>query len=173
MGELTEIAEDLRRKNGCPTCHSPNTPAATHVERERVVHRGTDGSGFYVPASVLSDSATLERYHAVDPNLGAPFIRGACLSGPMHIRAGRAACTPSPDGREAVPRATLDLRRALAAGDPHARAVCRSRQFLFAHLDARGQRRFADVARACSPAARAAPDAGSTSGSHGAGVSGR
>ncbi len=77
----------------------------------------------------------LEIYGVFDPNLSDPHVRISCPEG--------APVVPSPGGNRhascpdrAIPLGTLDVAAALASGDDHARAHCRSVGYLIDHLDA-------------------------------------
>jgi hypothetical protein len=112
-------------------------------------NRATDADGLYTVASVLSDGAPLEFHRARDMNEGAPFVRVTCLDGSDATLTTRRshrffACE---DG--SVPYATLDLVRALDAGDPHARAVCDSRRYLGRHMSSEGRSKWRDAFAEC------------------------
>jgi hypothetical protein len=98
---------------------------------------------------VLADAAPLERHRPRDLNIEDHFMRITCVRGSAMIAADREGgrqprCT---DGE--VPRATLDVPRALAAGDAHARAVCASRRWLAAHLSDQARARFTAAIEEC------------------------
>ena len=93
--------------------------------------RATDDAGFYGVLGVLADAAPLEDHRPRDRNADDPFV---------------AIARPGDGG---VPRAALDLPRALAAGAPHAAAVCRSRRYLFDHMDPDARAAFAPAFSEC------------------------
>ncbi len=140
-GRLVEL-------NQCAGCHTPDKPAATRVAESTLPHRKTDASGLYHPQSVLERETPVEFSRPNDPNLADPFVRFRCATGGLSVReAGGSKSPRCSDG--SVPLATLDLQRALAAGDPHAQAVCASRKFIWEHLDELGRVAFADAFSDC------------------------
>jgi hypothetical protein len=143
---IKAVGDDLRSKNACQSCHRKQQPVALD-QRERLVLRGTDASGFYVPQTVLADEAPLESYGAHDRNLTDPFVSVRCATTEVTNlgHQGRASCS---DG--AVPRARLDLAAAMAADVPRASRICRARLHLYQQLDPLGQQVFAEAARACA-----------------------
>ena len=143
--------QSIRSKNACNGCHHPSQPVATHVG-ERIVARGTDASGFYVPLQMLSDAAPLEGYGAFDRSLDDPFVSLHCPEGTPEVIEDDRTRLACPDG--ATPTGRFSTARALADGDPHAVAMCRGRGYLAAHLDEAGRRAFADAIAACEPEAR-------------------
>jgi hypothetical protein len=126
--DLPDLAR-LRRLAHCEACHDHDRPEHTGLAGAGP-RRATDAAGFYAILAVLADTAPLETHRPRDPNGDDPFVTVARLGG-------------------GVPRATLDLRRALAAGAPHALAVCRSRRYLFDHMDAEARRAFAQAFSEC------------------------
>ncbi|MCB9736036.1 MAG: putative DNA-binding domain-containing protein [Deltaproteobacteria bacterium] len=141
------MATGLRERADCARCHDHARPPTTAAGA--AVHRGTDGSGFYVPASVLADEVPLERYRPDDPNVPAPWLAVRCDDGSparyAHEKTGRRwRCA----GGE-VPTARVDLAAALAAGDPHAAEVCASRRWLGDHMTPRARAAFAAALAPC------------------------
>lgn len=141
-------AAHVERQNDCASCHVHGR-AASSVEGEHgLVARPTDASGLFTIERVLADDAPLERYAAFDPNLADPFVDVTCGDAPVRFEgegdARRARC----DGGR-VPVARLDVRAALAAGDPHARALCASRRALYERLDERARAIFGAAVAAC------------------------
>jgi hypothetical protein len=126
----TARLERLRRLTHCEPCHVHGRRERTQIS-EGGPHRATDGAGFYSILAVLTDEGPLEDHRPRDLNAGDPFI---------------AMARPS---RGAVPRARLDLPRALATNRDHERAVCRSRQYLFDHMNDDARRAFAEAFAAC------------------------
>lgn len=120
----------LRQLTRCEPCHD-------HGRRERTriadggPRRATDDAGFYSILGVLSDSGPLENHRPRELNTDDPFV------------------SVSRPGGGAVPRAELDLPRALASGRSHERAVCRSRRYLFDHMDGEARRAFAQAFAEC------------------------
>jgi hypothetical protein len=81
---------------------------------------------------VLSDAAPLEDHRPRDLNAGDPLV------------------TITRATSDAVPRARVDVPRALVSGRPHELAVCRSRRYLFNHMDDGARRAFAAAFADCS-----------------------
>lgn len=133
-GQPSGEIEALRQFNECLRCHEHDRPAAVNAS-ERRPRRRTDGSGLYQLLAVLEDAAPPELNRPHDMNVGAPFIAVRC--GPddaeLRTRPDGARHYVCPNG--SVPIARLDMVAAMAAGDPHAAAVCASRRFLFDHMD--------------------------------------
>lgn len=140
----------IERKNQCTRCHTYDRPDNTRANEHGLVNRGTDGSGFFTPQTVLLDEIVLEGYGGVDRNLDDPWITVRCPDGApvQHQERGARVRATCEDG---LPLARLDLRAALAAGDERAQQTCRARRYLHAHLDARGRERFASALSACDP----------------------
>lgn len=142
------VVEDYRKNNDCGRCHRPDRPE--NLEDPRAIHRATDDSGFFVPMSVLVDTAPLETHRPRDMNADDPFISLECPEGRQPILdendngARRWRC---PDGR--VPVGTLDVKAALKQRDAHAQAVCASRKYLAQHMDAAGRASFASALAEC------------------------
>lgn len=151
-GAVQRTLAAIRGMNQCNGCHAPLQPAATR-DGERLVRRGTDASGFYVPQAIFADELPLETYGAFDRSLDDPFVSVHCPDGTPELVEDDRAHIECPGG--AAPSGRLSLSAALAAQDPRAQALCRARAHLFAHLDPAGQRAFADAAAACEPAASA------------------
>jgi hypothetical protein len=126
----TARLERLRRLTHCEPCHVHGRRERTQIS-EGGPHRSTDGAGFYSMLAALADEGPLEDHRPRDLNAGDPFI------------------TLTRPGRGAVPRARLDVARALATGRDHERAVCKSRRYLFDHMDDDARRAFADAFAAC------------------------
>jgi hypothetical protein len=96
---------------------------------------------------VLTDEAPMETYRPIDPNADDAFVRYVCGDG------------STPDGPRGttrvrcangdVPTLRYALREALAAGEPHARAVCESRRALAGWMTARARRTYAAAFSVC------------------------
>ena len=146
----------FRQQNDCASCHQHEKPEravrdARGTAGGALPNRATDGAGLYVIATVLADGAPLETHRAREMNVEDPFVSvtcGADGSPPRLVRrAGGARRYDCDDGR--VPYARYDLPAALASGDDHARAVCRSRAYLFEHMDVGGRAAYAGAFSAC------------------------
>ncbi len=129
--------EGFRQRGACAACHIHGKP-----ESQKTPRRATDASGFYVPQSVLFNDAPLEAHRARDINHTSPFIDIGCPDGTPAKKVQDKGVHFECDGGQ-VPRATLRIVEALAAGDVHAKGVCRSRQYLYDHLDDAGRKVFA------------------------------
>jgi hypothetical protein len=145
--ELAQTLRQYEKNNNCGACHVHEKPLAT---TGNVVHRATDENGFFVPLSVLTDESPLERHRPWDVNADDPFLDVMCPSG------GKARLAQMNSRRQfacpdfEIPLGRLDFARALAAGDGHAREVCRSRRFLFDHMDQSARAAFAHAFAECS-----------------------
>jgi hypothetical protein len=140
----------FERLNDCGGCHVHNKPEErASANRSGLPNRASDANGLYTIATVLDVGAPLETHRALDRNENDPYVSVACLDG------NTARLQPRGEQRHfvcadgSVPYATLDLERALAHEDPHARAVCRSRRYLYDHMDATGRSTFAAAFTAC------------------------
>lgn len=131
----------------CASCHGHARPEAQPYEASPLPRRGTDGSGMHVFRYVLTDEAPMETYRPIDPNADDAFVRFVCGDG------------STPDGPRGttrvrcangdVPTLRYALREALAAGEPHARAVCESRRALAGWMTARARRAYRDALTEC------------------------
>lgn len=143
-------------QNDCAFCHE-------HGKKERQgmraadgddgppPNRGTDASGLYTVASVLADDAPIETHRARDMNEGDPYVSATCADGESAVfrvdRRGARRRFACDDG--SLPRARVDLPRALSDGDAHARGVCDSRAYLWRHMEADGRQAFAAAFEEC------------------------
>lgn len=128
--------------NDCASCHAHEQRQAA-AEQPGRPNRRTDASGLYVPLESLGDVAPVERHRPRDMNADDPYVRTTCGGAPAELVAGRAGARRYVCPVGGLPISRLDLAAARAAGDAHAQAVCASRAYLFAHLDAAGRRAFA------------------------------
>jgi len=145
-------AERFRRLNRCASCHDHDRPERTRVS-EGGPRRATDRAGFYVVLGVLGDAAPLETHRPRDLNAGDPYVTVSCGASAARLDAGASgaatgAAYTCPDGR--VPVARFDVARALAAGQRHAVEVCRSRRYLYEHMDGAARDAFAPAFEACA-----------------------
>jgi hypothetical protein len=153
--QSTRLAESerLRGINHCSSCH-PHDKPENRVPFERgLPNRATDGTGFYLPASVFEEDVPLETYRPREMNVGDPFVTFHCDTGALERPEGLGHFRCS-DG--SVPRGHLDLARAVAAADRHAERVCASRCFLEKHMDEPTRERFATALAVCLPVCNAA-----------------
>lgn len=152
---IPELAR-FARLNDCAGCHAHDRPerraraTPESTSDDKLPNRATDAGGLYVVASVLDDEAPLETHRARDMNDGDAFVEVSCADG-SHARLSR-----KPQGARhfvcgdgSVPVARYDMAAALAHADPHALAVCRSRGYLAAHMDAYGRAAFAGAIAQC------------------------
>jgi hypothetical protein len=141
-------AGHLARQNDCASCHMHGRAANERPNEHGSLNRATDASGFFGVGTVLEDEAPLENYRPIDPNVDDPYVE---------LRCGDAAAeTISRPGERRVrcvnglvPRARYDFKRALVAGDAHARSVCASRRALFAWTDRAAHDAFAAAFAEC------------------------
>lgn len=123
------LATHLARLNDCPSCHTRERAPKSMRSDPNLVARGTDASGSVQVSSIFVNRLPLESYRAGDPNRGDPFLQRSC--GDAVVPADTERCAG-----DQIVFAELQLPRALAAGDRHARAVCRSRRALARFFDA-------------------------------------
>lgn len=138
--------DSIRRKNECAGCHTHERPANSVEGEHGLVNRGTDGSGWFTPQTILVDSVVLERYGGVDRNLDDPAITLRCPDGGPVQRETKAKRERAVCANDAVPVATVDLEQL-----PRERldAICDARRYLFEHLDDRGREVFASTLTPC------------------------
>lgn len=145
-GAADRTLRSIRSKNTCNGCHQASQPEATHVG-ERIVARGTDASGFYVPLQMLRDASPLEAYGAFDRSLDDPFVSVRCPSGTPVIVDEPRMHLQCEDG--AIPTGAFAVARARSEHDARAEALCAGRAYLAAHLDEAGRRTFAEAIAEC------------------------
>jgi hypothetical protein len=141
------IVDRMRSLNHCQPCHEHDRPERTRIS-EGTPRRPTDSAGFYVILSTLSDSAPLESHRPRELNADDSFVTVRCGSSAASlVNTGRGQEYRCEDDQ--VPVARLDLSRALSAVDPHALAVCRSRRYLYEHMDEAARTAFAPAFVGC------------------------
>jgi hypothetical protein len=139
--------ERLRKLNDCGGCHRHDKAEQEHATPGSP-NRASDDGGLYAIQTVLADEAPLERHRARDMNADNPFVHVTCGTDDAHlVRSGSRVYFDCDDGQ--VPVARVDVVSALAAGDPHAEAVCGSRRYLFAHLARSGRAAFSSAFAEC------------------------
>ena len=143
----TRYLDGVERKNQCTDCHVHARPDNAVEGEHGLVNRGTDGSGFFTPQTVLRDSIPLERYGGYDFNLADPAVRLACPDGSPVTRERKAQRERAACPGRAVPVAHVDL--AAVDGERRER-ICRARRYLFDHLDAHGRALFSAALAPCS-----------------------
>jgi hypothetical protein len=134
--------------NRCAACHVAAREAQVLVGEGP--HRPTDASGLYHVQAVLADELPLERNRPVDANVGDPHFRARCPAGAdpeLRAAANGGRHLECPGGQVVWGR--YALADALAAGAPHAAAVCASRRFLFDHMDDEGRQAFSSAFAVC------------------------
>lgn len=119
------MASKLATLNHCNGCHQPNQ----RDDLDRLVHRGTDGGGFFQVAAVFRDHGPLETYRPRDANQDDPHTTLRCASGAAPSHEPMPRCTSGQ-----VPFSTYDLRQALARGSQHALQICKARLYLADHM---------------------------------------
>jgi hypothetical protein len=142
-----QAIDRLLRLNDCQPCHEHDRSERTRYT-EGGPRRATDRAGFYVILSVLADAAPLENHRPREANVDDPFVTVSCGEDEASLvttdTGPRYTC---PDDR--VPFARMDVARALAAGQPHAGAVCSSRRYLHEHMDDEARAAFAPSFAEC------------------------
>lgn len=136
-----------KQMDDCASCHKRDRDEASAVTA--MPSRATDGSGLFVPATVLADAAPLERHRPRDLNIEDHFMRITCARGAAMIAADKEGGKQPRCTDLGVPRATLDVPRALALGDAHAQKMCASRRWLAARLSEKARARFAAAIDEC------------------------
>jgi hypothetical protein len=133
--------------NDCASCHVAGRAEQTRVSA--LPNRATDASGLFVPQTIVSDRAPIERHRPRDLNIDDRFMRMTCVTSSFMIEADREGGRLPRCLDASVVTAQLDLPAALAAGDAHAKAVCESRRRLAERLSARARSRYAAVIAEC------------------------
>ncbi len=148
--KLTRGQHRYRTISACNSCHPRNKPETTAIHKRRDhLYRATDDHGWFTPRSVFAKAIPFETYRPRDLNGEQPWLQALCPSGDAAKRSsmkGNDTWTCEGDG---VPRGTLALASACAAGDRHARAVCETRRSLFERLDPAGKKALAAMVAAC------------------------
>ncbi|MDX2012757.1 MAG: hypothetical protein SFW67_21335 [Myxococcaceae bacterium] len=119
----------LRTQNQCPACHQPNLEQGPPP-----IRRGTDGHGFYVPATILAKTTPIEAYRDREPH--GPGLDVKCNDGAE----ARVVTTPEGGwhhecGPQAFPLGTVDRPRLAGELLAHLAAHCASERWLSAHGD--------------------------------------
>jgi hypothetical protein len=143
----TPMLARLRRLNDCASCHEHDRGERSS-RSEGGPHRSTDRAGFYAMLSVLGDAAPLETHRPRDTNVDDPFVEVSCgadTASLVNTRGGARYTCPG----DRVPVARLNVAKAIEAGQPHAAAVCRSRRYLYDHMDVAARAAFAPSFTAC------------------------
>ncbi|MDB4965487.1 MAG: hypothetical protein JWN44_1176 [Myxococcales bacterium] len=138
-----------RQLADCASCHVANRNQPTRAGA--MPNRATDASGLFVPQTVLSDRAPIERHRPRDLNIDDRFMRMTCVNASFMIEADRTGGRLPRCLDGGVVTAQLELPRALAAKDAHAKAVCDSRRWLGEHLSSGARERFAAAIAECGP----------------------
>jgi len=129
-GARADALATAQRTNACTGCHALRRPENLRPGQYGLANRRTDADGFFQIQSEFTNEQPIETYFALDSNLDYPFIELRCGNERASVAEGRVYCKSG-----AVPRGQLDVRAAVTARDEHALAVCRSRAYLFAHLE--------------------------------------
>jgi hypothetical protein len=138
----------LRRLSDCTRCHVPNHRRASSTDQAPLPRRETDGAGFYVPLTVLESQVAVAATRPLDLNADDPFVHVRCGEEPARLaHEGEWTWYRCADG--SVPIGRRDVRAALAAGDAYTKAVCRSRRYLYDHMDAAAREAFAPSFEEC------------------------
>ena len=137
----------------CEGCHQPNK-AAELAPTSRLPLWPTDAQGWYVPLAVMrlrGELSTTAQFH--DPNAGDPFVTARCgVHGERNAierQAGAVRWYQCENGT--VPYGVRAIRRAVAQHHVYSVAVCRSRRWLYARMDAAAKAAFANAIIGCEP----------------------
>jgi len=138
----------LQSLNHCAECHVANHRRAASIDGAPLPRRETDASGFYVPLSVLHREVAVAATRPLDLNASDPYVDVRCGVDPARlVRDGDWIWYRCADG--SVPIGRRDVRAALAAGDDYTAAVCRSRRYLYDHMDPAAREAFAVSFQEC------------------------
>lgn len=135
-----------QKNNACSGCHIHDKPPTA---AGAAVHRPTDSAGFFVPLSVLADAIPLERHRPWDTNVGDPFLDVACAGGSAPRLVARGAARHFVCATAEIPLGRLDVARGIASNDRRTVAMCRSRRYLYEHMDDAARALFAEAFSVC------------------------
>jgi len=125
--------QGFRQKNACLPCHDPGRPDNERPGQHGIVNRGTDGSGFFTPATLFEDDVPLEQYGSFDHTVEDPLVDIRCgeeiLSSTQRKKWNR-RCD---NGR--APRALWRWDRAWSQAPTRAKQRCAQAKWLFEHMD--------------------------------------
>jgi hypothetical protein len=107
--------------------------------------RATDADGGYAWLMVLERQVPISTARPLDLNHRDPFVRLHCADGAQLVDV--SPMPRCPDGES--PLAARDVVAGLAADDPYTRRLCRSRRYLWDHMDGKGRSAFAASFREC------------------------
>ncbi|MFZ5471842.1 MAG: hypothetical protein ACOZIN_20625 [Myxococcota bacterium] len=137
------------KRNDCGGCHRYHKPEARKRSPQEPLHRPTDALGWYGIYSVLRDAVPLEYHRPRDMNVADPFVTVSCPEGAPKLLEDPKGGRYFVCDQGYVPKGRLDLEAALAAKDARAEGLCRSRRYLYEHMDEKGRGVFAEAFRAC------------------------
>jgi hypothetical protein len=140
--ERVRAAEHLRALNACPSCHVPFREGRKTERDPGLVNRGTDASGLFQIASVLSSRMPFETYRPHDANRGDSLVTRYC-------GVERAGDTATRCANGAVLEGKLNVREGMMRGDRHTGRVCEARSALAEHMDTAGREAFRDAFAEC------------------------
>ena len=130
--------DDIRRKNQCLPCHEPKRPNNSVSNEYGLVNRGTDGSGFFTPTTLMRDEIPLESYGRHDLSYLDPGVEVRCPSGDK-LENRTCASGAVPVGRWHPQQNRERLRR-----------VCEARRYLWDHMSKKAKAHFPDSMTVCS-----------------------
>jgi hypothetical protein len=139
----------LRMQNDCTRCHVANKPTG-RFQFERLPPWSTDESGLYTPLHVLTNSAALSADQAFhDPNASDALVTANCPDGEARLHGSRhTQYYQCKDG--AAPLGYRATGEGVNEAETYSIAICKSRRYLKTHIDAAGQRHFANAFAECS-----------------------
>jgi len=129
--------------NDCGSCHVADRPADPN--RSRIPRRPTDSDGNFAMLMVLERETPVSTSRPVDLNHRDPFVSLHCDEGVRLV-----SVSPMPRCRDgATPIAVRDVAAGLAAGDEYTLRLCKSRRYLWDHMDGPAREAFAAAFREC------------------------
>ena len=155
LAELAEdrrarVLQDIRGKNRCRECHAPARADNETLDQHGLVNRGTDASGLFTPATMLSDTGLLEVYGVDDRSTSDPAISLSCGSRaatPEEIAARRC--------EQGIPmRGALDWNVLWNDDAGRAERICEGRRLLWSRLSATARDHFAAALEPCKKTQR-------------------
>lgn len=136
-------------RNTCAGCHPTNRAAM--IQRAKGLKRATDGHGFYVPLTLLSNRAPLETYRARDMNVDDPCVVVTCGDAPIEPVEKPGGARFYRCANDQIPHGTRDMSCTKQRQPERYRAICTGRTAIYQRLDAAGQAAFASAFNQCDP----------------------
>lgn len=132
------------RMNACERCHEPD-----EARSGASTPWATDGEGWFTPLAVLTHElalSTTSSFH--DPSADDPFVTKRCGDEPA-LERGVPGATYYECADGSLPLGTRDVPAGLAAEHPYTLGLCRSRRYLYEHMEAEARAAFARAFDEC------------------------